>query len=167
VLNFTENQTRILEYVQSRNTNSSVRWTKFTEDQTNIADLMQNTKEEFEIMNNEGYEDDDVNTAFTIIDDSIATLTSISERLRHLGHFMIISDSGQIQTLQWRHQNAVFARTYEGRPIVFIEAGDMITLSSLLGFIFADFICYSFDGRLDEVSAARRPNLRWAPHAYL
>jgi hypothetical protein len=58
----------------------SVRWTKFTEDQTSIADLMQNTKEEFEIMNNEGYEDDDVNTAFTIIDDSIATLTSISER---------------------------------------------------------------------------------------
>jgi hypothetical protein len=45
-----------------------VRWTKFTEDQ--IADLMRNTMEEFEIMNNEGYEDD-VNIAFTVVGDSI------------------------------------------------------------------------------------------------
>jgi hypothetical protein len=158
VLNFTENQTRILEYVQSRNTNSSVRWTKFTEDQTNIADLMQNTKEEFEIMNNEGYEDDDVNTAFTIVDDSIATLTSISE------HFMMISDSGQIQHCNGDTKTLYLQEhTKEGLS----SSGDMITLSSLLGFVFADFICYPFDGRLEEVSAARRPNLRWAPHAYL
>ena len=49
-----------------------IRWTKFTEDHATIANLKRSTKQEFEIMkSNEGYEDD-INTAFTVIGDTIS-----------------------------------------------------------------------------------------------
>ena len=47
-------------------------WTKFTEEHASIANLKRSTKQEFEIMRfNEGYEDD-VNTVFMVVGDSIS-----------------------------------------------------------------------------------------------
>jgi hypothetical protein len=48
-----------------------IRWMKFTEDHADITNLKRSTKQEFEIMrSNEAYEED-VNTAFTVVGDSI------------------------------------------------------------------------------------------------
>jgi hypothetical protein len=49
-----------------------IHWKKFTEEHADIANLKRSTKQEFEIMSfNEGYEDD-VNTVFTVVGDSIS-----------------------------------------------------------------------------------------------
>ena len=65
-LNFTEDQIHAVEQ------DGDILWTKFTEEHASIANLKRSTKQEFEIMRfNEGYEDD-VNTVFMVVGDSIS-----------------------------------------------------------------------------------------------